>query len=69
MIDADTDPAAGTGLMCNPNAAGLRDALQRALRLFGDGKRHAAVQHRGMAHDFSWKSAAAGYERLYQDSL
>lgn len=69
VVDADADPAAGTGLMCDPNAAGLRDALQRALRLFGDGKRHAAVQQRGMARDFSWKSAAAGYERLYQDSL
>lgn len=69
VVDADADSAAGTGLMCDPNAASLCDALQRALRLFAAGKRHAAVQQRGMARDFSWKSAAAGYERLYQDSL
>ena len=27
------------------------------------------AQRRAMARDFSWKMAAAGYERLYQDSL
>lgn len=69
VIDADDFPATGTGLMCEPNAASLRDALQRALRLFADRPRYAAVQQRGMARDFSWKVAAAGYERLYQDSL
>ena len=69
VIDADADPANGTGLMCEPNAASLRDALQRALILFADRNRYAAVQQRAMAKDFSWKVAAAGYERLYQDSL
>jgi starch synthase len=69
VIDADERPSVGTGLMCEPTAAGLRDALQRALRLFADPKRYAAVQQRGMARDFSWKSAAAAYEQLYQDSL
>lgn len=69
VVDADEDPARGTGLMCEPHAAGLRDALQRALLLFADRGRYAAVQQRAMAKDFSWKVAAAGYERLYQDSL
>jgi starch synthase len=69
VIDADENPAKGTGLMCEPNAASLREALQRALVLFADPVRYAAVQQRAMAHDFSWKVAAAGYERLYQDSL
>jgi starch synthase len=69
VIDADEFPAAGTGLMCEPSAASLRDALQRALMLFADRPRYAAVQQRGMARDFSWKVAAAGYERLYQESL
>src|SRR5204862_4238793 len=44
VVDADDDPANGTGLMCEPNAASLRDALQRALILFADKPRHAAVQ-------------------------
>ncbi|MBL9203343.1 MAG: glycogen synthase GlgA [Opitutaceae bacterium] len=69
VIDADEKPAAGTGLMCEPDAASLRDVLQRALMLFSDRPRYAAVQQRGMARDFSWKLAAAGYDRLYQESL
>jgi starch synthase len=67
--DADEDPAGGTGIMCEPNAAALRDALERALKLFGNKPRFAAIQQRGMARDFSWKTAAAAYEALYRDSL
>jgi starch synthase len=69
VIDVDEDPVHGTGLMCEPNAASLRDALQRALILFADRARYAGAQQRAMANDFSWKVAAAGYQRLYQDSL
>ncbi|MSU66804.1 MAG: glycogen synthase GlgA [Opitutus sp.] len=69
VVDVDQEPAVGTGLMCEPNAASLLDALQRALILFADRPRYTATQQRGMARDFSWKLASAGYERLYQDSL
>ncbi|MBL9188728.1 MAG: glycogen synthase GlgA [Opitutaceae bacterium] len=69
VIDADEQPASGTGLMCEPEVLSLRDALQRALMLFADRPRYAAVQQRGMARDFSWKVAARAYEQLYQDSL
>jgi starch synthase len=69
VIDADADPQNGTGLMCEPNAASLRDALHRAMALFADPARYAAVQRRGMARDFSWKVAAGAYERLYQESM
>jgi starch synthase len=69
VTDADENPQTGTGLMCDPNAASLRDALQRALKLHADPKRYAAVQQRGMAREFSWKAAARGYEKLYQDAL
>jgi len=69
VSDADEFPTSGTGLMCEPNAASLRDALQRALGLFADRTRYTAVQQRGMARDFSWEVAAAGYEQLYQESL
>ena len=69
VTDADEFPGSGTGLMCEPSAASLRDALQRALVLFVDKARYGAVQQRGMARDFSWKVAAAGYENLYQESL
>jgi len=69
VIDADEKPAEGTGLMCEPDAASLREALGRAMKLFADKPRYAAVQQRGMARDFSWKSASAGYEELYRESL
>jgi starch synthase len=69
QVDADDAPVNGTGLMCEPGAASLRHALQRALVLFADKPRYLAVQQRGMAKDFSWKVAAAGYEQLHQDSL
>jgi len=69
VVDADERPAAGTGLMCDPSTVSLRDALQRALVLFADKPRYAAVQQRAMAKDFSWKIAAAAYEQMYQESL
>jgi starch synthase len=69
VVDADDDAANGTGLMCDPNAASLHGALQRALVLFANKPRCAAVQQRAMAKDFSWKRASEGYEKLYQDSL
>jgi starch synthase len=67
--DADEDASGGTGLMCEPTAEGLRDALDRALKLFGNKPRYAAVQRRGMMRDFSWKTAATAFEALYRDSL
>ncbi|MDO8544657.1 MAG: glycogen/starch synthase, partial [Opitutaceae bacterium] len=69
VIDADDDPANGTGVMCEPDALSLREALQRALVLFSDKARYGAVQQRAMAKNFSWKVAAAAYEKLYQESL
>jgi starch synthase len=69
VTDIDEQPANGTGLMCTPNTASLRDALQRSLKLFADKLRYAAVQQRGMARNFSWTTAAKGYEQLYSDSL
>jgi starch synthase len=69
VTDADAEPATGTGLTFPPKEAGLRDALQRSLALFADQPRYAAVQRRGMERDFSWATAAKGYEKLYAESL
>lgn len=69
VIDIDEQPELGTGLVCSPTIASLRIALHRALRLFGDKPRCAAARRRGMARDFSWKAASAGYEQLYQNVL
>ena len=69
VTDADEQPASGTGLMGAPTKEGLRDALERARKLFADPARLSAVQKRGMGKDFSWKTAAAGYEELYRQSI
>jgi starch synthase len=69
VVDADEQPALGTGIMCEPTSASLLDALRRSVALFADKPRFAAVQQRAMARDFSWKVAAAGYEKLYQETV
>jgi starch synthase len=69
VVDADSDPADGTGIMTQPVGSGLREALQRSLRLFGDKPRLAAVQRHGMNRQFGWDATASAYETLYQDSL
>ena len=69
VIDVDERPDRGTGLMADPTAPSLRDALARALALYAERPRYLAVQQRAMAREFSWKVAAAGYETLYQESL
>jgi starch synthase len=69
VIDATEQPKTGTGLMGLPTADGLSQALPRAMKLFSDRPRYAAVQQRGMARDFSWQSAAKAYEKLYQEAL
>ena len=69
VIDIDEHPDIGTGLMCEPTVTSLRNALQRALRLFADRPRYVGAQRHGMARDFSWKAASANYERLYQEAL
>ncbi|OHE89603.1 MAG: glycogen synthase [Verrucomicrobia bacterium RIFCSPLOWO2_12_FULL_64_8] len=69
VIDADGQPESGTGLTFKPKPGEFADALQRAVRLYADADRYAAVQRRGMARDFTWETAAVAYEQLYQDAL
>jgi starch synthase len=69
VIDADEDSAGGTGLTFPPNAIAMREALERALKLFADKPRFATVRQRGMQKDFGWAKAAKAYEELYRDSL
>ncbi len=69
VIDDSEHPGQGTGILCEPTAEALADALARSQALFADRPRYAAIQARGMVRDFSWRTAALGYERLYQESL
>ncbi len=67
VVDASGD--AGTGIMFPPTQEGFNGGLSRALALFTDKTKYAAVQRRAMQRDFSWKTAVAAYERLYTNAL
>jgi starch synthase len=69
VIDIDVDPENGTGIAFPATASGLRLGLDRALLLYADKEKLAAVQGHGMARDFSWENAALAYEQLYEESL
>ena len=69
VVDADEKPETGTGVMFPPTVAGLGAGLARALKLFADKPRYAAVQARGMRTDFGWEKTAQAYEDLYEDSI
>jgi starch synthase len=43
--------------------------LKRALSLYADQAKYAAVQRRAMQRDFSWTKAVAAYEELYTAAL
>jgi starch synthase len=67
VVSMEEDPVRGTGFVFEPyTAAGLLDALDRALGAFRDRGGWEALQRRGMARDVSWDSAAAAYEALYR---
>lgn len=63
--DISRDPAAGTGIIFEPNAESLLEGLQRAQALYAKPALRKAVQARGMKSAFGWAQAVAGYEALY----
>jgi starch synthase len=69
VVDIDEHTTEGTGLMFAPTQAGFDEVLSRALALFADKDRLAAVQQRGMRRDFSWAKAVLAYELLYNAAL
>jgi starch synthase len=69
VVDIDAAPDEGTGIMFPPTQAGFAGGLRRALALYADKAKYAAVQRRAMRRDFSWKKAVAAYEELYANAL
>ena len=64
VIDADADPAAGTGFVAKEvSTASMADALERAVKAWRSTRRRGEIRRRGMSQDWSW--ALPG--RLYQD--
>ena len=70
VIDADRDPVEGTGFtFAGYDAAGLKDALSRALAAYTDRHRWEGIVRRGMEKDFSWNPSAREYVTLYGKAL
>ena len=69
VTDIDVSPETGTGIMTVAKQEGFNAALQRALALYADKARYAAVQRRAMQRDFSWTNAVTAYEQLYTAAL
>ncbi|MBI2812881.1 MAG: glycogen synthase GlgA [Opitutae bacterium] len=69
VTDIEANPETGTGIMFAPTQEEFGSGLKRALALFADRKRYAAVQRRAMTRDFSWTQAVAAYEKLYTEAL
>ncbi len=67
IIDADTDPSAGTGfLSATVDLTGLLDAVHRAARAHRATKRRRSIQKRGMAIDWSWHEPAKRHLDIYE---
>jgi starch synthase len=70
VIDADRSAKRGTGFTFTAyTVKALVGALDRAVAAFADLDRWQALQRRGMAADFSWKTSAQQYVELYRRAL
>jgi starch synthase len=67
VTDATLDPVHGTGFVLKScDAAGLEDALVRALEAFKQPQQWRRIQANGMARDFGWEDSAMQYLEVYQ---
>ena len=70
VIDADEDPARGTGFVFGPaDPSALTEAVRRALVAMEDEARFRAIQANGMARDHSWRVPAREYEAAYRRAI
>jgi starch synthase len=67
VTDYDQKPGSGTGFSFRHYTPDdLLDALQRALRAYGDPASWTELARRGMAQDWSWEKSAKKYILLYE---
>ena len=69
VTDIDSPTGEGTGILFAPAAEDFVRALHRAREFFGQPERLLEVIKRGMGRDFSWQTAAAAYEQLYENTI
>ena len=66
LVDTVEDGPDGTGFLFDAyHPVALLGAVRRALSLYAEPARLAAMQRRGMARDFSWTASARRYAELY----
>jgi starch synthase len=67
VVDADEDPASGTGFAFDPaEPEALVDATRRAFAALANPTRFRHIQTQGMTRDLSWRLPARQYEVAYE---
>jgi starch synthase len=70
VIDADEDPANGTGFVFDPPDPGaLLAAARRAMAAFRDRPRWRVLMARAMGADFSWERSVREYVALFERAI
>ncbi len=70
VLDDDRERGRGTGFVSRSvDAAGVTDALHRAVRAYRSAARRKAVVRRGMSADWSWGTPAAAHVAHYESLL
>jgi starch synthase len=70
VIDADEDPAAGTGFVFGPaEPQALVGAVRRAIAALADPSRFHSIQAQSMAHDSSWRDPGRQYAAAYERAV
>jgi starch synthase len=70
VIDVDADPVDGSGfVMTSCDAAGLDDAIDRAVAAHADAAIWERIQRNGMARKFGWEESAAKYVQVYERAI
>ena len=68
VIDSDSDSASGSGFVAKSvDAAGVVDAIHRAVRAWNDSDRWSDIQRNGMGTDWSWAEPAATHIAVYEE--
>ena len=67
VIDADRSKDGNGFVATSVDGAGVVDAIHRSLRATRHARRKAAIQRRGMEHDWSWSGASETFAALYDE--
>ncbi|MDB5911600.1 MAG: glycogen synthase GlgA [Ramlibacter sp.] len=67
VTDASADPVQGTGfVLASVDAAGLEEAIGRALKAWQQPQLWKKIQANGMSRHFGWEDSARQYVQVYQ---